>query len=61
MYSVANDSLAKYQLFKRLEESLTCLDQSSLEKKHADVLNRLDITESEVTRLKRKEKKIEET
>ena len=37
----------KYQLFKRLEESLTYLDQSLLERKHADVISRLEMMESE--------------
>jgi integrase len=37
----------KFQLFKRLEESLTYLDQSSLERKHADVLSRLEMMENE--------------
>ncbi len=37
----------KFQLFKRLEPSLTYLDQTALEKKHADLQNRLEIMEHE--------------
>ena len=44
----------KFQLFKRLEESLTYLDQSSLERKHADVLSRLEMMENENLTLQKK-------
>lgn len=44
----------KFQLFNRLEESLTYLDQSSLERKHADVLSRLEMMESENLNLQKK-------
>jgi integrase len=44
----------KFQLFKRLEESLTYLDQSSLERKHADVISRLEMVENENLTLQKK-------
>ena len=47
----------KFQLFKRLEESLIYLDQSSLEQKHADVLSRLESVERENLALKQEERK----
>jgi integrase len=49
----------KFQLFGRLEESLTYLDQSSLEKKHADVLSRLESMEKENLTLKEENRKQE--
>jgi integrase len=44
----------KFQLFKRLEQSLTYLDQTALEKKHADIQNRIEIMEHENLSLQKK-------
>jgi integrase len=44
----------KFQLFKRLEESLTYLDQSLLERRQADVLSRLEMMENENLTLQKK-------
>jgi hypothetical protein len=43
----------KFQLFKRLESSLTYLDQTGLEKKHADLQTRLEVMERENLTLQR--------
>lgn len=55
----------KFQLFKRLEESLTYLDQTSLERKHADVISRLEMMETENLTLQKtireREKALEQT
>jgi hypothetical protein len=50
----------KFQLFKKLEPSLTYLDQSELERKHADVLSRLETVEVENRKLKTEVSKYDE-
>ncbi|MGI8831791.1 MAG: tyrosine-type recombinase/integrase [Nitrososphaeraceae archaeon] len=42
----------KFELFKKIEPYLTFLDQSSLERRGADLQNRLDLMERENTELK---------
>jgi integrase len=49
----------KFELFKKLESSLTYLDQAGLEKKHQDVISRLETVEEENINLHKEVSKYE--